>query len=55
LPEATLTVAEIGAAAVRYVATGDAAPAPERGGRESEMRRAGLRELHAAGLFGQEA
>jgi small-conductance mechanosensitive channel len=55
LPDATLTVAEIGPDAVRYVASGDAMPARERAGRESEMRRDGLRELHAAGLLGQEA
>jgi small-conductance mechanosensitive channel len=54
LPGAALSVAEIGPDSVRYVASANALPAPERAGRESEMRRAGLRELHAAGLLGQE-
>jgi small-conductance mechanosensitive channel len=55
LPDAALAVAEIAPGGVRYVASGEAAPAGERAGREAAMRRAGLRELHAAGLLGQEA
>jgi small conductance mechanosensitive channel len=55
LPDAALAVAEIAPEAVRYVARGGAAPAREQPGHEADMRRAGLRALHAAGLLGQEA
>ena len=55
LPGAELLVAESAPDGVRYTATLPAGAAAERAGAEAAMRRDGLRELHAAGLLGQEA